>query len=657
MLRGYFTKLAINNLKNNGRLYTPFIGMNVVIIGMFYMLYAISDSGGLGSMAGGQSLRLILNFGVVIIGIFSVIALLYTNSFLMKRRQKEIGMFNVLGMGKRHLARVIGIETLMIAALCIFIGLVFGVVFSRLMYMVLLKLLSFPMTMTFELSLKGLFYTALVFGFIFALMLLINLKNIHLSNPIDLIKGSNVGEREPKSKSLLALIAVLTLGYGYYLALSVTSPLSAMGTFFLAVVLVMIGTYALFTAGSIVVLKQLRKNKAFYYKIEHFTWISGMIYRMKRNAAGIANICILSTMVVVSLSTTFSMYMGMEDLADNRYPVEVSIRLNEGTEEALEAVQAVIEDAQHEKKMNVKDYTQMKYTTLFTEKQTGTDVYLLADVFYQQSTHLLQLISQDTYTHLSGDVVSLSEDEVIVFLVSGNNQGSVVRFDGHTFHVVKEVEAIGPIKKDATSFVPMTYLIMKDDQVIKQLLTDLNGEPFEGFNYRISFDLEGTSEERKAFSRYAFDKMSMLDMDFFYDSKALSIESFLATYGGMFFIGIFLGTLFLLATVMIMYYKQILEGYEDKMRFEIMQKVGMNHHEIKKSIKAQTVGVFFMPLVLMMVHIAFAFNVVSKLLALFNFYNTGLFIMCTVATVFVFGVFYYMMYLITARVYFKIVKW
>lgn len=325
-----YGKLALTNLKNNRKTYIPYILTAVLTVMMYYIMDGLSRN----STIGDQSLHLILVYARGVIIIFAIIFLFYTNSFLIKRRKKEIGVYNILGMGKRHIARMLIVETLVTAAASIGIGIISGTIFGKLMYLVLLKLLHYDIRMDFEVSADTLMYTLVFFLAIFIMTLVYNLFQIKISNPVELLHGGSQGEKEPKTKWLMTVFGVIALGTGYFIAITVDQPLAAIQAFFVAVVCVILGTYALFTAGSVALLKALRRNKKFYYQTKHFSAVAGMIYRMKQNAVGLANICILSTMVLVMISTTISLYVGMEDVLRTRYPREVEAKTNVSTPES-----------------------------------------------------------------------------------------------------------------------------------------------------------------------------------------------------------------------------------------------------------------------------------------------------------------------------------
>lgn len=344
MSKGYYTKLALNNIKKNSKAYIPYILTCIGTIIMFYNMIFLVVVKDMGPISNNGSLRFMLLLGTIITGIFSFIFLSYTNNFLIKQRKKEFGLFNILGMEKRHIAKIMFFETFFIGLISLVAGIVGGILISKLMILLLLKIINFKVVFGFEIPVAAVITTLVLFGVIFFVNLIYNILQVHLSKPIELLKGGNVGDREPKTKWVSTIVGILSLGFGYYLALTAKSPLVALNMFFIAVIFVMIGTHNLFKAGSIALLKSLRKNKNYYYKTNHFISVSGMIYRMKQNAAGLANICILSTAVIITLFTTVSLYVGLEDVLRSRYPRNIVITGSNITEEEAEKIDNIINE-------------------------------------------------------------------------------------------------------------------------------------------------------------------------------------------------------------------------------------------------------------------------------------------------------------------------
>ena len=658
MSKLFYPKLAVSNIKKNGRIFLPYIFMNIGIITLFFMMHAISANPALNQISGGGELKLILNFGNWVIGIFSAIFIFYTNSFLMKRRKKEIGLYNILGMGKRHLGIMMFLETSILSVICIGLGIVCGMILSKLMFLVMLKILAFAVPLAFNLSLISVALTTFFFGIVFIVTLIYNLGHIHLSKPIELLKGSNVGEREPKTKWMMTLLGIISLGLGYYIAQTVESPLQALQMFFIAVVLVMIGTYLLFTSGSIAALKLLKKNTSFYYKLNHFTSVSGMIYRMKQNAVGLSNICILSTAVLVTLSTTFSMYAGLGDVLKERYPNDVSIRTYDVSEPNIGAIQTVIDETAKNHRIKIEQKMSYRFTSLFSTLEEN-QFNVNKNFNMTSSDYFFILVPLADYNAIYGDAIVLKDDEALLFSNTANYGKLELTLGDKTLKIVKELETFADIEKKK---IPMSkdYILIVNDPIA--LHTSLLPEKESDMSYVTMFDTSSTYDSGLTEKEYLSFENDLLNTvkrnitDAYMESRLMSRDSFYTLYGGMFFIGLFLGTLFLMATVMIIYYKQISEGYDDKERFEIMQKVGMSMSEIKSTIKTQIVMVFFLPLIFAIIHIGFAFEVITRLLAVFNFVNVSLFFLCTVGIILAFAIIYFIVYFITARAYLKIVK-
>lgn len=658
-----YAKLAFINLKKNHKTYIPYLLTCIGTIAMFYIMSSLTNSNGIQEMMGGNELLIILRLGTIVIGIFSTIFLFYTNSFLMKRRKKEVGLYNILGMEKKHIAKMLCFEVLYTAVSSLVIGLTTGIIISKLMYWLLFKLLNFPIPITFTISINSIIVTILLFLAIFIVSLLSDFGKITLANPIELLRGGNVGEKEPKTKWLMTLIGFMALGGGYYIALATESPLEALLLFFVAVILVIIGTYALFTAGSIAVLKFLKKNKKFYYKTKHFTSVSGMLYRMKQNAVGLSNICILSTSVLVMLSTTVSLYIGQEDVLRTRYPRECMIRIYQ-TEEQKELQVAQLAEEELAKEgliqTNVENYHYIS-TSIF-RKNNGVFRFLTEETtedLLDGEMYTIQFIPLEDYNKMYEKNEVLKEDEVIVIANNGKMPIDPFQLEDMTFTVKQQLNLEEFI--DEYMMVNSCTIILPDINRISKVMKEISEESQGNISYTYQFDIEGDKQKIKEVENNLSEKIKEINENvkqgrIYLESRETSRENFFILYGGLFFLGIFLGSLFLMATVLIIYYKQISEGYEDKERFDIMQKVGMSRKEIKKSIQSQVRMVFFLPLLMSVIHIAFAFPVITKILYVLNLSNVALFFGCTVGTILAFALIYILVFAITAREYYRIVK-
>lgn len=637
-----YEKLAVTNLKNNRKTYVPYIFTGVLTVMMFYIIDALSRGKGITQ----DTLKICLQYATGVIVVFAVIFLFYTNSFLIKRRKKEIGVYNILGMGKRHIARMMAVETILTAGISILGGLVFGIIFGKLMYLLLLKILHNSVDMQFSVNGTAIVQTVILFAGIFLLTYLYNILQIQLVNPVELLHGGNQGEKEPKSRWLLVIVGVAALGNGYWIALTTEAPLEALLKFFVAVVCVIIGTYALFIAGSIVVLKILRKNKAYYYNPKHFTSVSGMIYRMKQNGAGLANICVLSTMVLVMVSTTVSLYAGMEDILDSRFPRDVSIVCNEADTNNEETLQRLIKEQCEKAGVKITDRVRYRYGSMNAVLK-GNNLEKVEQYYPDNHFYYVEMITQEEYNRIEKQNVSLKEQEILTYTTNGKCGKKQINIAGQNYQVKKELSEMTSQPKSTAEMYKTLYIVFANAEQIERI---------ESFSYADKFNLKGDDGKQKEALEQIQNEFYEKFPDGTMESRMLSRSSFYELYGGLFFIGIYLGSMFIMATVLIIYYKQISEGYDDRERYQIMQKVGMSKKEVKRSIRSQVLSVFFLPLVVAVIHVAVAFKVMTKILGVLNLTNVSLFEVCTIIMIAVFAVFYIIVYSITAKEYYRIVN-
>lgn len=662
---GFYPKLAWSNIKKNAKTYVPYILTCIGCVMTMYIILAMSLEPKMSTISGGAVTAAYLSVGVVIIGIFSAIFLFYTNSFLMKRRKKEFGLYNVLGMGKRHIVRGVFFETLFIAILSIAVGIGLGAVLSKLMMLLMLKLVGVETVFSMAFSVEGAVNTAIVFSLIFLLNLLGNVIRISRNKTIDLLYGDKHGEKEPKTNIPLAVIGLAGLVGGYLLALSVKNPMEALALFFIAVIMVIIGTYALITAGSTVILKLLKKNKGYYYKPNHFISVSGMLYRMKQNAAGISSICILSTMVLVTISTTACLYFGLESSVNDRVNRDVMFAAYTGDQEEMEEYPKILKAAQEKTGYTVKDLFAAPIQTY--NMVTQGDGYGVSET--SQQFEPITFLTEKEYNGLLKTPVTLEENQVIMDLGEDYRTGSISLGDKSFDCVPGSSEAdlteVLNYNKSAYSVGGDNLaVVVKDQQVIKSIFGDFtkdNNEYIMGFNtdspeaadeMAMAFN-NGLMEYKKSQSEDASQDVWLSYTAFTRDSMLKDLRSY---FGSFLFLGIFLGALFLMATVLIMYYKQISEGYDDKQRFHIMEKVGMNQREIRKTIQSQVLMVFFIPLLFAIIHVAFATKMISLILIGFGITSIMVLITYTVASVVIFTLIYLVSYGFTARSYYKIVR-
>lgn len=664
MNKGMYTKLAITNIKNNRQFYFPYLLTGIITVAMFYIMCALESNPGIQSMPGAKDLGLILRLGIGVIGIFAVIFLFYTNSFIIKRRKKELGIYNILGMEKRHIAKILSKEAFFTAIIAIGGGLVTGVLFHKLACMLLYRMIGFNGGITFSFSKKGVMITAILFAIVYLLTYIYDLFQVQLANPIELLQSGNKGEREPKTKAIMAVLGVLCLGTGYFIAITTKNPIKALTLFFVAVILVIIGTYLLFTAGSIALLKILRRNKGYYYQTKHFTSVSGMIYRMKQNAVGLANICILSTMVLVAVSTTVSLYVGVEDIMKERYPNEINIRAYYDTgAPAEDSIAPIVEKSVKESGRKIRheeDYLELYFAAIKDQGQYSLDKEKVKTAGDRVSGFVV-LTREDCKKKYNEEIPELAENEVALFTIKKTDMDTLV-LENRSYHVkeIKQFENTEDFETIADMMDEYYYVIVNDVQDMErlwQLQKDIYQENSSSISRQVRLDIDGDSEQKKE----CFENIkTALEPEqakarILIDSRQSNLDEFYQIYGGFLFLGLFLGILFLMITVLIIFYKQISEGYDDKERFSIMEKVGMSNDEVKATIRSQVRTVFFLPILMAAIHVGMAFPMIKRLLSLFGLSNTALFAGCMAGTILVFALIYLLVFLKTSKTYYKIV--
>ena len=570
-------------------------------------------------------------------------------------------------MEKRHISYVLFWESLYTAAMALFFGLVAAGVFSKLLQLVLVRLIGGEATFGLNISLMSIGYTAVFFGALFLLLLLNTIRIIHLSNPVQLLRAGSEGEREPRSKWILALLGAVCLAAGYIISLRTNAALYAIQYFFPAVILVIIGTYLTFIALSVVVLKALRKNRRYYYKTSHFATVSGLIYRMSRNAAGLASICILSTMVLVTVSTTVSLYKGVDAYAAVRWPQDMTLTLMTDTQTNtvpdVAPVLQVVDDAMTRAGLtqsNVHGYRTVRFSTLRSgdalDQFTGSGV----------DAYTVLVLDTEGYADLTGEQVTLAPGEALAW-TDGKPFGDTVTICGRAFRL-RQLDSFPLDSGSSIMGLHTLYLVVPDLDSVLELRAQQNAYASEHggtrsmLNYTYQFDLSGTDDEQldalhTLLSDPAFASAAeAANVQYTTDMRADGYPTLRSMYGGFLFLGFFLGFVFLFATVLIIYYKQVSEGYDDRGRFRIMQQVGMTPKEVKATIRTQVLLMFFLPLVTAAIHIAFAFPLIKQIVFAFGLQNVHLFLLCTLGTFGVFALLYTFVYLLTARTYYRIVR-
>ena len=665
MSKFFYTRLAKENLKKNKSSYFPYILTGICTVAVFYMILSLTINPGVQEMNGGRDMQMVLQFGTAIVAIFAAIFLFYTNSFLIKRRKKELGLYCILGMDKGNLARLISLETLLVSLASVIGGLVAGVVLDRLIFWILLRVVRYEIPIQYHFYAPALVMTGAAFAGIYLLTLLFNLLQIGKAKPVELLRGGNVGEKEPKTRLIMAAAGALCMGAGYYIAITTENVIAAFALFFVAVLLVILGTYLIFTAGSIAVLKALRWNKGYYYHPRHFISVSGMIYRMKQNAVGLANICILSTGVLLAVATSVSMYASVQEIIETRYPTDVSFVMENDSYSFAGDMEEVVRQTAQEVGVEVNSYE--GYANLeFTAVKEGS-VFLTDQDYTGMDFSQVILVNEEEYEQLTGRKAQLEADQVLMYTRRGDTDDAQVELFGKTYQVKEHLENFPENGSDLALLMDSYYLVMDNDTMEevyngqKEAYQDYSSD----YRYYGSITLAETGKEtQKEFAGKLRENLAARypemgnenGMFAYLEGRVEHLEDIYMLYGGFLFLGVFLGLLFLMATVLIIYYKQISEGYDDQARFAIMRKVGMSDREIRKTIDEQVRKVFFLPLGMATVHVCAAFPLMNRMLKLMNMYNTKLFLACTAGAVVLFALFYTLVFKVTARTYYKIVK-
>ena len=681
MKAGLYPKLAWDGIRKNKRFYLPYILTCIGMVMMFYIIHYLAAMPTLKDMPGGRTMETVLGFGFWIVALFAVIFLFYTNSFLMRRRQKEFGLYNMLGMGKGHLSIVLFWENLVLFVISMSGGLLSGILLSKMAELCLTTVLNGEPDYALYINGDAFVDTWIIFIPVFALIFIKSLINIRKSSAVALLKSENVGEKPPKANYLFGIVGIVILAVAYYIAVTIENPLIAMAWFFVAVCLVIVGTYLLFISGSVMLCKLLQKSKRYYYQKNHFVSVSSMTYRMKRNGAGLASICILSTMVLVMMMGAGSLYFGKEDSLNTRYPTDINASidfLTEGNEHLYSSEKEVaflsrVDEVLEEYGVEPQNVQQVLSTTVTGMLKNGElildpNTVNTADTQTMDYVTQILLIPLSSYNRSYNTQETLGENEVIIQCLRRTyDDNTITLSDGTVWTIKKQIEDVISNGDAAMSMIPSVFVITNDIEkafdAFNSELDDISEEYLCRLELSYAFDADMSNKEKielgAAMEEAVRDMQISGDSDFYsynVDCKEKERADYYGLFGGIFFLGIFLSIIFLAATVLIIYYKQVTEGYEDEARFGIMRKVGMTTRDIRKSINSQMLTVFFLPLITAALHVGFAFPMVQKLLAMFNLQNTTLSLIVTGIAIIVFGIFYAVVYRITSNAYCSIVS-
>lgn len=666
----FYSKFALNNLVKNKRFIVPYVLSTIFTIMSFYILSSLAFGDNLNKLPNGiEATKQVLSLGIIVIAIFSTIFLFYTYSFLVKRRVKEFGLYAVLGMTKKQIAKILMLETIFIAITTIVVGIGLGILFDKLMLLILLKLFSATVTFGFSITPIAVVFSVLLFGGIFFLLLLYTVIKIARLRIVALLKDENKGEKEPKARWILAIIGLALIGYGYYTAQTVQNPIKAIIVFFFAVIAVIIGTYLVFMAVSITVLKIMKNNKNFYYKPKNFISVSGLLYRMKRNAVGLANICILSTMVLVTMGSTSALYAGMEKSYNERFPRQLMVAGYNSTSDKLKEIENNAKTAAKEAGTEVEDmvsYSSLPMVGRLVEDKFNFESNVGVDL---SNVKMIVVLELKDYNKTANKNKTLESNEVLLHIdKKGNYNHNSISLNGSDYKIKEKLsEFPGAIGSTAANIIDTYYVVVKDEKEVTKLatkLTELSSKELEKRGISIesgtptlqnyaAFNIKDTTKEAKVIEN--FKKLE--------EGESVSIEgkeenrlTFRGVFASFLFIGVFISLIFVTSQVVIMYYKQISEGYEDKGNFEIMRKVGITDKQIKQSIRSQVLLIFFSPLIIATLHTIVAYPFIEKILRLFLITDNSIFLQALAVTIVVFAIFYLIVYAITSKIYYRIIK-
>ncbi len=667
---GFYPRLAADGIRKNKRMFTPFILTCTGMVMMFYIILYLAVSNIVGA-----TLRQIFALGSWVIAIFSVIFLFYTHSFLIRRRKKEFGLYNILGMGKRNIARILFWETCMIAVISISLGLIAGIAFSKFAELGMVNIMH--VQVTYDLSISGIAVvrSLQVFGVIFLLLLLDSIRQVRFADAVSLLRSENAGEKPPKGNRLFGVLGVVLLAAAYYLAATIENPVSALFVFFAAVIMVIVGTYLVMISGSVLFCRLLQRKKNFYYKPNHFVSVSSMVYRMKRNGAGLASICILATMVLVIMASTACLYFGEEDAINSRYPRDINMEFrfdklsdfsNEHTQTLKDGVLKELEKRGVFAK-NAYCYRSANLYGVVKGDAVQVNNALISQAEAINSSYLFYFVPLADYNAMMGTSETLNDGEALLYSYRTDFDSQQISFlDAESFKIKKKIDTFTGGGDTAMDMLTSLMLVVPDLETSLQQIDSVanyNGDRLLQMKWICNLDTGMEPEKQIALYQDLTDTFTDSSVkerlgytDVYTSSQAFERDDFYGLFGSIFYLGMILSLVFLLAAVLIIYYKQISEGYEDQARFSIMQKVGMTKREIRKSINSQLLTVFFFPLVLAAIHMCFAFPIVRKLLLMFNLSNVVLFATTTSVSLLVFAVFYTIVYRLTSNAYYKIVS-
>lgn len=638
-----YNVLALDGIKKNKQLYLPYIISSVCIIAITYIVSYFCYSKTIISSVGGEVISSIMLLGYMVMALFSLIFIFYTHSFLFKRRKKEFGLYNVLGLAKKDICKIVFLDNLYVDIISILLGLGVGVLFSKFAELAFFKIVAKPYSIVFSLPIPSLFMTLMCFLGIYFLILVSSIISVYKNDTIAFLKADSSGEKAPRANFLIALLGLIILAFAYYLAITIDDPVQAMLTFFFAVIMVVVATYLLFIAGSVTLCKILAHNKKYYYKLNHFISVSSMSFRMKRNGSGLASICILATMVLVMLSSTSSLYFGAKSSNKKLFPYEYSINYNYFSYDELLKANETITSFVESNNYKIKDRMEYHNINFYSPLEGNRVIIESNSLDYANMT----FIDIDEYNKIYGTDYVLKDDECLLYEYIGEYKYDSIVVGDNTYKVIDRANKMVTDYVSAVSATNNYFFVVNDLEPISNSLKDICKN-----TYIVHFDVYNDS--LSLYNLIAEEYTS--DTPYFFESSLNSLSGFYNLYGSLFYLGISLSIAFVIATVCIMYYKQVVEGYEDQKRFAIMKKLGLDDRQIRKSINSQLLTVFFLPLVGALSHLIFAHPMIEKLLSLFLISDIRLFFVTSIICFVSFSIIYFVIYKLTSNVYYKIVS-
>lgn len=648
-------RLAINGIFKNKTTYSPYLFANIICVSVFYIFVSIQNNPIMETLPHASYVAVLMIIGEVLLAIILAPFLISVNNYLIKRRKKELGLYCVLGLEKKHIGLMMGIESLIIYVMSLAGGIIIAAVFSKLIFMLLLKITHISGSISFIFSGKALAATIIYFGIISAVNLAVNIFRVSLANPSELFRASKSGEKEPKHLLLSALAGTILLGGGYYIALKSKMSMYIFTDFLLAVAMVVLGTHLLFQSGSIAFLRACRLNKKYYYKSRNFVTVSGMIYRMKKNATGLTNICIFCTMTIITLTCTGAVFFGQNSATEFSYPYDYSFYFNADSFTKADEFDSYVNSIAKESNTEIKDtvtYTYNKLTTYISGEN-----WLDKPAEPNQNEDIIRALSLEDYNRTQKENVTLAENEILIYSTSKDYKHSSVIMNGKTFTVKEELQELSFDNKNIRNFGEMRiYAVFANNQIIDSLKEKYTKDIYAPNNtiYVVRFNVTGG--DAKQFSEKITSTSESLEGFNQIEDKTIWAGEAFAINGGLMFLGIFFGIIFTVCMVLIMYYKQISEGYEDKMNFEIMQNVGMTDKEVRSTISRQILTVFILPITTAMIHTAVSVNIVSNLMATIKIFSIPMIVACSACTTAIFAIVYAISYVLTAKAYYRIIK-